>query len=124
MEPYPVVPGTGTANITFDIDGAFPTRIEGRLLDATTGHTQSRKYVIYRECYADVILDPDECAIGRTQCSKCRETIEPFDKYCSHCGAKIKKRRLLKKKADAENIIICKPVIDEETKHDSEKDPS
>lgn len=123
MEPYPVVPGTGTANIIFDTGGAFPTRLEGRL-PGFAGLDQSRKYVIYRECYADVILDPDECAIGRTRCSKCRETIEPFDKYCSHCGAKVKKRRLLKKKAKTEEVIICKPVIDEETKHDSEKDPS
>lgn len=30
-----------------------------------------------------------ESAMGRTSCSRCSQTIGPFDKYCRYCGARL-----------------------------------
>lgn len=43
-------------------------------------------------CYANVYMLDDDNTIGKTVCSKCEEPIDPFAKYCSNCGRKVKGR--------------------------------
>ncbi len=47
--------------------------------------------------YADAIItmDKEDNAIGHCECSNCQVAINPFDIYCSNCGAKIKRRQII-----------------------------
>lgn len=52
-------------------------------------------YVPRQTAHALIFLDDDDYAIGRCKCSCCHETIDIFDKYCSHCGSKIIDRKTI-----------------------------
>lgn len=61
-------------------------------------------------CFIDVILDKDQEAVGSSRCSNCKESIEPFIKFCPYCGAKAKGRRLLRKKENADDESENSPI--------------
>lgn len=74
--------------------GPFPSKI---LAHSFCYSDDPIVYIPKIEAYAMVRMD-DECIIGHTTCSNCNGTIDPFDDYCSHCGAEIKGRKLLEDK--------------------------
>ncbi len=53
---------------------------------------QNEIYVKRSYCYAKVYMLDDDNTVGKTVCSNCEEPIDPFTKYCSNCGAKVKGR--------------------------------
>ena len=61
---------------------------------------QPKNYAPREYCYIDVYLDEDQEAIGSSKCSKCKNTIDIFSKFCNHCGAKVRERRYLRKKKE------------------------
>lgn len=77
----------------------FPKRI--RLITSTLVENPPREkiYVERVEAYIEVYMLDDDFTIGHCECTNCRKTIDPFDKYCPRCGAKIKGRRDAPKKA-------------------------
>ncbi len=42
-----------------------------------------------------VTMIDEDCAIGHCECSNCKESVNFFDKYCYHCGAKLMTRKIL-----------------------------
>ena len=50
-------------------------------------------YIPLVKATADIVFMDDDFTIGHCHCSNCEKTIDIFDKYCSHCGAKIMGRR-------------------------------
>lgn len=43
-----------------------------------------------------VIATNDDHVVGHCKCSNCHNTMNPFDKFCSNCGAKSKGRIIIK----------------------------
>lgn len=50
-------------------------------------------YIPKIEAYALITMDEDGI-IGHCKCSYCTKSIDLFDKFCSHCGAKLISRKL------------------------------
>lgn len=53
-----------------------------------------------KKCKAEIIFIED--GIGRCRCSKCHESIDPWDKFCKHCGRKVSKKVYLNASINAE----------------------
>lgn len=75
----------------------FPDKVEVYLYPQIND-VKIKLYVPREYCFIDVVLDEDQEAIGFSKCSNCKESVEPFIKFCPHCGAKSKGRRLLRKR--------------------------
>ena len=50
-------------------------------------------YIPLVKATADIKFMDDDFTIGNCHCSNCGNSIGIFDKFCSHCGAKISGRR-------------------------------
>ena len=52
--------------------------------------------VYYRRIFCNALVTIDgEGIISHCECSNCHNAINPFDKFCSNCGAKSKGRIIL-----------------------------
>lgn len=56
----------------------------------TTDHV----YVPLVEAFIDIHMMDDDCTIGSSTCSNCKKNVDIFSKYCSNCGAKLKRREI------------------------------
>lgn len=56
-------------------------------------------YVARLYCDALVTMD-DDSAIGSCKCSNCKKSIDVFDKFCRHCGAKSRGRKIVQEDTD------------------------
>lgn len=67
--------------------GRFPKRIK----IATS--SLRKNYVTYTPLISakTIITMDDDTSIGNSSCSNCNNSIDIFDKYCKHCGAKMKR---------------------------------
>lgn len=75
-----------------DQRGPFPNKLYAHALGP------SDEAVLYVPCifaYAIVVMEDDDNLIGRCYCSNCKDSVNIFDKYCCHCGAKLKDRKVL-----------------------------
>ena len=74
-----------------DPRGPFPGRIYAHSM------CLNDEPVIYvPQIFANVIVVVEEDdAIGYSYCSNCKKSVNIFDKYCCHCGAKLKSRKTL-----------------------------
>ena len=50
-------------------------------------------YIEQIKAFAEVTMMDDDLTIDSCRCSNCKRSIDIFDKYCSHCGAKLTERR-------------------------------
>lgn len=75
----------------------FPKRLKVHKYNSTN----DQLYRPLEYCFIDVVLNKDEPAIiGSSHCSLCKHSIDLISKYCPTCGAKVKKKRLLRRKTD------------------------
>ena len=75
-----------------DQRGPFPSKIYAHSM------CLSDEPVLYvPRIFADgiVVMKDDEKVIGHCYCSNCKNSIDMFDGYCSHCGAKLRGRKIL-----------------------------
>ena len=68
--------------------GELPNLIDVR--NFTNSGQTYRKQLYFT---ANVTVD-EEGICGRCECSNCKNSINPFDKYCRFCGAKSKGRNV------------------------------
>lgn len=54
--------------------------------------SKQREYFERKEASAVIQMLNDDFTVGNCHCSKCNASIDPFDKFCRKCGAKIKGR--------------------------------
>ena len=73
-----------------DPNGPFPSKI---LAHSFSYSDTPIEYVPLINAQAIVTLD-DDGIIGHCTCSSCENSVDLFDGYCSHCGAKLKERKL------------------------------
>jgi len=45
--------------------------------------------------YAVVVMEDDDSLIGHCYCSNCKDSINMFDTYCCHCGARLRGQKVL-----------------------------
>ncbi|MBR2683005.1 MAG: hypothetical protein IKE22_07060 [Atopobiaceae bacterium] len=68
-----------------------PERIMVELFDSK--YAPRRTYVPWRKrltTHAIIVSDEStDCATGHCECELCGEPIDPWDKYCRHCGAEV-----------------------------------
>ena len=51
-------------------------------------------YVPQEYCYINVTMNDDHI-VGHSECSKCGKNVDLFIKFCPHCGAKVKGRKVM-----------------------------
>lgn len=56
---------------------------------------EKETYFRRKDCYVMVTLLDEEGVIGHSTCSLCNNKMDIFDKFCPHCGAKSKGRKIV-----------------------------
>ena len=72
--------------------GPFPSKIYAHAICLSD---EPVLYVPRIFAHAMVIMEDDDSVVGHCTCSICNKSINMFDKYCVHCGAKIKSQIFL-----------------------------
>lgn len=75
----------------FDPHGPFPGKI---YVHAFCISDEPVLYVPLIFAYAVVVMEDDDNLVGYCYCSNCKDSINIFDTYCRHCGAKLKGRKV------------------------------
>ena len=71
---------------TLDPRGPFPGKIYAHSLCMSD---ESVLYVPRIDAHAVVVMEDDDDVVGHCYCSNCNDSINTFDTYCSHCGARL-----------------------------------
>ena len=72
--------------------GPFPSKIYARALCPSD---EPVLYVPRIFAYAVIVMEDDDNLIGHCYCSNCKNSINMFDAYCCHCGARLNGRKVL-----------------------------
>ena len=75
-----------------DPRGPFPSRIYAHAMCLCD---EPVLYVPRIFAYTVVVMDDDDSLIGHCYCSNCKDSINTFDTYCRHCGARLRGRKVL-----------------------------
>lgn len=71
--------------------GPFPSKVYGYAMSL---RDEPVLYVPRIFAYTIIVMDDDNL-ISHCHCSNCKNSINIFDAYCCHCGAKLKGRKVL-----------------------------
>ena len=75
-----------------DPRGPFPSRIYAHSMCLSD---EPVLYVPRIFAYVIVVMKDDDKLIGHCYCSNCKDSINMFDTYCSHCGSRLRGRKIL-----------------------------
>ena len=73
-------------------EGPFPSKI---YVHPMCIYDASVLYAPRIFAYIVVVMEDDDNLTGHCYCSNCKDSIDMFDAYCCHCGAKLKGRKVL-----------------------------
>ena len=75
-----------------DPQGPFPSKIYAHTICLSD---ESVLYVPRIFAYVIVVMEDDDNIISHCYCSNCKDSINMFDTYCCHCGARLRGRKVL-----------------------------
>lgn len=52
-----------------------------------------------------LVTEDDDNVIGHCFCSQCKKSVNMFDAYCRHCGAKLKSRKILGEDYEKDSFV-------------------
>ena len=85
-----------TLEIPFSAVKPYPHKIILHKLGTKPDSSDFEKLYFERiYCNAIITMFDDDNTIGSSICSNCKNSLELFEKFCPHCGAKIKGRQVL-----------------------------